>query len=181
MDILQDVVRSINDTPNRSLNGRTPSSVTRENEEEVRLDAYLVRQKNNVRVPRVKKKSSKPRRRRKPFTFKIGDQVRITHLKRTFQRDYDQTYTEEIFTIREHFVSQDIPIYKLKDMLGDPIQGTFYASELQKVSKDENTIWRIDKILRKRKVRGKEEVLVRWLGWPKKFDSWIPKADIKET
>lgn len=66
-------------------------------------------------------------------------------------------------------------------MLGDPIQGTFYASELQKVSKDENTIWRIDKILRKRKVRGKEEVLVRWLGWPKKFDSWIPKADIKET
>lgn len=181
MDILQDVVRSINDTPNRSLNGRTPSSVTRENEEEVRLDAYLVRQKNNVRVPRVKKKSSKPRRRRKPFTFKIGDQVRITHLKRTFQRDYDQTYTEEIFTIRERFVSQDIPIYKLRDMLGDPIQGTFYASELQKVSKDENTIWRIDKILRKRKVRGKEEVLVRWLGWPKKFDSWIPKADIKET
>lgn len=181
LDILQDVVQSINDTPNRSLNGRTPSSVTRENEEEVRLDAYLVRQKNNVRVPRVKKKSSKPRRRRKPFTFKIGDQVRITHLKRTFQRDYDQTYTEEIFTIRERFVSQDIPIYKLKDMLGDPIQGTFYASELQKVSKDENTIWRIDKILRKRKVRGKEEVLVRWLGWPKKFDSWIPKADIKET
>lgn len=181
LDILQDVVRSINDTPNRSLNGRTPSSVTRENEEEVRLDAYLVCQKNNVRVPRVKKKSSKPRRRRKPFTFKIGDQVRITHLKRTFQRDYDQTYTEEIFTIRERFVSQDIPIYKLKDMLGDPIQGTFYASELQKVSKDENTIWRIDKILRKRKVRGKEEVLVRWLGWPKKFDSWIPKADIKET
>lgn len=56
-------------------------------------------------------------------------------------------------------------------MLGDPIQGTFYASELQKVSKDENTIWRIDKILRKRKVRGKEEVLVGWLGWPKKFDS----------
>lgn len=45
LDILQDVVRSINDTPNRSLNGRTPSSVTRENEEEVRLDAYLVRQK----------------------------------------------------------------------------------------------------------------------------------------
>jgi hypothetical protein len=176
LKILQDVVRSINDTPNRSLNRRARSSVTRENEE-VRLDANLVRQKKDARVSRVKK----PRKKRKPFTFKIGDQVRITHLRRTFQRDYDQTYTEEIFVVRDRFVSQNIPIYKLKDMMDDPIQGTFYASELQKVSKDDQTVWRIKKILRRRKVRGREEVLVRWLGWPKKFDSWVPQADIKET
>jgi hypothetical protein len=177
LSILQDVVRSINDTPNRSLNGRTPSSVTHENEDEVRLDAYLERQKKKTRVPRTKKSLKK----RTPFRFKIGDQVRITHLRRTFQRDYDQTYTEEIFVVRDRFVSQGIPIYKLKDTMDDPIQGTFYASELQKVSKGEDTIWRIEKILRKRKLGGKEEVLVRWLGWPKKFDSWISKSDIKET
>lgn len=46
--------------------------------------------------------------------------------------------------------------------------------------KDENIIWRIDKIFRKCKVCGKEEVLVWWLGWFKKFDSWILKVDIKE-
>ena len=177
LDILQDVVRSVNDTPNRSLNGRAPSSVTRENEEEVRLDAYLVRRKKDARVPSVKKS----RKKRKPFTFKIGDQVRITHLRRTFQRDYDQTYTEEIFVVRDRFVSQNIPIYKLKDMMDEPIRGTFYASELQKVSKDVQTVWRIDKVLRKRKTRGRQEVLVRWLGWPKKFDSWIARSDIKET
>ncbi|XP_062603907.1 uncharacterized protein LOC134265702 [Saccostrea cucullata] len=177
LNILQDVVHSINDTPNRSLNGRTPSSVTQENEEEVRLDAYLARRQKDARIPRGKKSLKK----RKPFRFKKGDQVRITHLKRAFQRDYDQTYTEEIFIVSDRFVSQDIPIYKLKDMMDDPIRGTFYASELQKVSKDDETVWRIDKILRKRKVRGKEEVLVRWLGWPKKFDSWIPQSDIKET
>ncbi|XP_061190340.1 uncharacterized protein LOC133198230 [Saccostrea echinata] len=178
-DILQDVVQSINDTPNRSLNGRTPASVTKANEEEVRLDAYLVRRRKATQVPQVKK--SNKSKKRLPYTFKIGDQVRITHLRRPFQRDYDQTYTEEIFVIRDRWVSQGIPIYKLKDLTDDPIQGTFYASELQKVLKDDDTIWRIDKILRKRKVRGKEEVLVRWLGWPKKFDSWIPKGDIKET
>ena len=43
MHILQDVVKSINDTPNRSLRGRAPASVNPENEEEVRLDAYLAR------------------------------------------------------------------------------------------------------------------------------------------
>ena len=65
--------------------------------------------------------------------------------------------------------------------MDEPIQGTFYTSELQKVIKDEQTIWRIDKILRKRKRSGKNEVLVRWLGWPKKFDSWVLEKDIKET
>lgn len=39
--------------------------------------------------------------------------------------------------IRDRFVSQGIPIYKLKDLTDDPIQGTFYASDLQKVFKDE--------------------------------------------
>jgi hypothetical protein len=178
VDILQDVVKSINETPNRSLNGRTPASVTREKEDEVRLDAYLARSKSTKSKPVKTKTKTK---KRLPYRFKVGDQVQITHLRRQFQRDYDQTYTEEIFVIRDRFISQGIPIYKLRNMMDDPIQGTFYASELQRLAKDEATIWRIDKVLRKRKVRGKEEVLVRWLGWPKKLDSWIPKRDIKET
>ncbi|XP_061192263.1 uncharacterized protein LOC133200489 [Saccostrea echinata] len=177
LNILQDVVQSINDTPNRSLNGRIPSSVSKENEAEVRLDAYLARQPTKGRTTKFKKSSN---RKRTPYTFKVGDQVRITHLRRQFQRDYDQTYTEEIFIVSGRFVSQGIPIYKLMDMTNEPIQGSFYASELQKVNKDEQTAWRIEKVLRKRKVRGKSEVLVRWLGWPKKFDSWIPENDIKE-
>lgn len=60
--------------------------------------------------------------------------MRISHLRRQFQRDYDQTFTEEIFIVSHRFVSQGIPIYKIKDMMNDPIQGCFYASELQKVS-----------------------------------------------
>ena len=83
--------------------------------------------------------------------LKIGYQVRITHLRHLFQRDYDQTYIEEIFIVSARFMSQGIPIYKLKDMLDDPILGTFYASEIQTVNKNEETIWRIDRILRKRK------------------------------
>ena len=45
-DILQDIVDSINETPNRSLNGRTPATVNIANEEEVRFDAYLARTKS---------------------------------------------------------------------------------------------------------------------------------------
>lgn len=42
------MVQSINKRPNRALNGRTPASVTRGNEEEVRLDAYLARKKKDT-------------------------------------------------------------------------------------------------------------------------------------
>lgn len=176
INILQDVVMSINETPNRSLNGRAPASVDAENESEVRLNAYLVRRKAQKKRLNIKKSS---KRKRTAYTLKIGDQVRISHLRRQFQRDYDQTFTEEIFIVSYRFVSQGIPIYKIKDMMNEPIQGSFNASDLQKVSKDEQTQWRIEKIIRKRKVRGKPEVLVRWLGWPKKFDSWIPEIDVK--
>jgi hypothetical protein len=178
VDILQDVVMSINNTPNRSLNGRSPASVNEENEAEVRLDAYLARQSTQRKRTKIKKSS---KRKRTPFSLKVGDQVRITHLRHQFQRDYDQTFTEEIFVVRERFVSQGIPIYKLKDMMNEPIQGSFYTSELQKVRKDEQTTWKIEKILKKRKFRGKSEVLIRWLGWPKKFDSWISENDVKDT
>lgn len=44
------------------------------------------------------------------YTFKIGDEVRILHLRHQFQRDYDQTITEEIFIVSDRDVSQDIPI-----------------------------------------------------------------------
>ena len=148
------MVKSINDTANRSLRGRAPTSVNPENVEEVRLDAYLAR--------------NPPKRPSSVF-------------KKDFQRDYDQTYIEEIFIVSARFMSQGIPIYKLKDMLDNPILGTFYASQIHTVNKNEETIWRIDKILRKRKKDDKNEVLVRWLGWPKKFDSWVLEKDIKKT
>ena len=39
----------------------------------------------------------------------------------------------------------------------------------------------VDKIIKERKMKGKQpEVLVKWLGWPSKFNSWIPKNDVKD-
>ncbi|KAK3107033.1 hypothetical protein FSP39_005623 [Pinctada imbricata] len=122
-DILQNLVQSINDTPNRSLNGRTPVSVTKENEEEVRLDTYIARRKKG------KTKTLSKKTKRSVFKFKIGDQVRITHLNRVFQREYDQTYIEEVFKVSDRRRSDEgIPIYKLKDLMDEPIQGSFYTS-----------------------------------------------------
>ena len=74
-----------------------------------------------------------------------------------------------------------MPVYMLKDFLEEDIEGTFYQSELQKVSISENKLWQIEKILKTKKVKGKEtQYHLHWLNWPRKFDSWVNSSDIEQ-
>jgi hypothetical protein len=52
--------------------------------------------------------------------------------------------------------------------------GTFYAEELQKVIKTDD-VYKIETILKKRKKGRKVQYLVKWLGYPESFNSWIFK------
>ena len=72
-----------------------------------------------------------------------------------------------------------IPVYKVTDYDKDPIEGTFYQSKLQKVNKDKDDLWRVNKVLKKRKRKGQEEWFVSFMGWPKKFNMWLPKENIQ--
>jgi vacuolar-type H+-ATPase catalytic subunit A/Vma1 len=51
---------------------------------------------------------------------------------------------------------------------------------LQKVEKDKNALWFIEKKLRKRKRTGKIQWLVKFEGWPDKYNQWINEEDITE-
>ena len=109
------------------------------------------------------------------YEFNVGDKVRISHLQRPFQREYDERWTYEYFVIDSRGMKQGIPYYILKDAQGDAVDGTFYPSELSKVIVTHDTTYRIEKVLQKRR----REVLVKWWGWPKKFNSWIDKSDLR--
>ena len=63
-------------------------------------------------------------------------------------------------------LKQGIPMYKVKDFKGEEIKGNFYTSELQKVEKDETSLWFIDKILKKRTRGKKVQYFVSWSGFP---------------
>ena len=64
----------------------------------------------------------------------------------------------------------------MQDLLERPISGTFYVKELQKVNRPD--IFRIEKVLKKRKKNKQEEYLVRWSGHSSDFDSWLTSNDI---
>ena len=112
-------------------------------------------------------------------TLKVGDNVRISKLRRTFSRGYEEGWSEEMFYIKK--ILNTLPVrYKLIDWLDEDLTGSFYREELQKVTKPENNVFRIEKELRKRTKDGKKEVLIKWKGWPSKFNSWEPADEVKD-
>ena len=110
-----------------------------------------------------------------PPKFEIGDKVRINRKKGTFEKGFTPNWTEEVFTISN--VKSTRPVtYSLIDAQGEDVKGSFYEDELQKTKQE---IYRIEKVIGKRKRNGIQEVRVKWKGYSNAFNQWIPLADIK--
>jgi len=107
---------------------------------------------------------------RKAPKFSIDDNVRITNNKYTFEKGYTPRWTEEVFTVSEVRYTDHIT-YKLKYFNGEEIKGSFYEQELQKTTQE---IFRIEKVIR----RKGDKSLVKWLGYPDKFNSWVDNKDL---
>jgi len=150
VDVLADLVRSYNDTIHSSIK-TAPSRVSIHNESDLRRKLYQ---------PVVK---SKPK-------LKIGDSVRISETRRAFKKGYLPSWTRELFKVVNVFPTNP-PTYRIADLGGEVIKGKFYTEELQVVKEDE--VFKIEKVIETRRRHGKVEYLVRWLGYPPKFDSWV--------
>ena len=100
--------------------------------------------------------------------FKVDDRVRISKPKRRFEKGYMANWSE-LFTIREVHVS-DPPVYRLVDDLGEVLDGTFYEPELQKVLVSKDKLYRVESLLQRRKVGKRTEALVKWYGYPTRFE-----------
>ena len=104
--------------------------------------------------------------------FSIGDHVRITKKKKTFEKGYSQRWTEEVFTISK--IQLPIPVtYKITDYDGEEIEGSFYEQELRKTKQD---IFRIEKII---KQQGNKSTVKR-LGYTDSFNSLGDNSDINK-
>ena len=162
IDILSDVTKSYNNTHHRTIK-MAPSDVNVDNAAALWLRLYQKPQP--LRLPK--------------FKFKEGDHVRIAYLEEKFHRDFDHHFTGEVFTIVEKKLRAQIPVYKLRDFSGELIKGLFYEQEIQKIIFDPEVTFKIEKLVKTRKRKGKTEHLVKWLGWPSKYNSWVTDKDVQ--
>ena len=158
IDVLNDIVESYNNSYHRSIK-RPPSTVNYKNQEEVWKTLYLKEKK-------VREES-----------LREGDRVRISKVKKLFEKGYLPNWTIELFTISRVLHQTHPKTYILKDDNGEELSGSFYYPELQKVGDKE--IYQISNILKHRKKNGKNEILVEWLGYPSSFNSWIPNNNLE--
>ena len=107
----------------------------------------------------------------KKSKFSIGDKVRISLLKNTFEKSYTSNWSEEIFVI-DNIKTTNVHYYFLKDLQGEKIDGSFYQEELMKTK--QNDLYIIEKIIKKRG----NKYLVKWKNYPDKFNSYVNQNDI---
>ena len=154
IDILPDLVKDYNNTRHSSIK-MTPVEASKKKNE---LTVW-----RNLYPEHLERRDIKP-------NFSIGDKVRITKKKKTFEKGYTTRWTEEIFTIAE--VKRTSPVtYKIADLNGEEIKDSFYEPELQKTSQQ---LFRIEKVIK----RGKKKSLVKWKGYSDDFNSWVDNKDI---
>ena len=122
-----------------------------------------------------------------PYALEVGDRVRMSFLRDQFHRAYDHTWSKAIYTVTHRRMHQGFQKYQIKSWDNETIVGEYYKEELQKVvleSDDENIVYEVESELETRRVGPKgdkrTEVLVKWLGWGSRFNSWVPQSQLSD-
>ena len=115
----------------------------------------------------------KPKKKKRQPTLKKGDYVRLNKIYCTFQKAYTPGWTEEVFVV-SHILPGPLPAYKIKEWDDMPVGGAYYEEDLQKVRVTD--LFRVEKVLK----REKNRLLVKWKGWPDKYNSWVFAKDVKK-
>ena len=158
INILDDLINEYNNTTHTTTGYSPIEARDRSKTIEIYGRAYM----NDYRsIPKAK--------------FKVGDRVRISRLKNIFEKEaFNWSY--EVFEVVE-VLNTDPRTYKIKDELGEVLEGSFYEQELQKTKID---FFLIEKIL-KTKGKGKnKQYYVKYVGHNDKFNMWLNANQIND-
>ena len=150
--MLQEFVEGYNESYHSGIK-RPPITTNKENELQVWTEQYLP--KKSDKIQKVK------------LEFSPSDMVRISGTRSPFTRGFGQTYTEELFKVRQRFAT--IPAtYMLENLHKVQVAGLFYEPEMVLV----------ETIIAERTRKGQKQVLIKWKGYPDSFNLWEPASNL---
>lgn len=164
VDVIQDIVQTYNNTTH-SATKMKPIKVTTETTKHVLRNLYRKKLWSKDRIPKYK--------------FEKGSLVRVSNSKAPFTKGYLGRWSEEVFKVVKRYPRMR-PVYKLEDLNGDPVAGTWYHEELQEVYIPSDKLYTIEKIIRKKKIDGNMMYLVKWRGYSDKFNSWVGVSEVEK-
>ena len=166
----------IYNTRRHSTIGMSPEAADEKKNQKIILRRYL---KRYAKYDKIKSKKDKHKSK-----FKLGQFVKIFKKRGIFARGFHQNVTKEYFKIYHIDRNLSKDRYYLKDISGDKIIGSLYEEYLVPYipSPENDKMYRIDptfKGFKRKNIRGTPHIYVKWLGWPEKFNQWLPLSEVK--
>ena len=162
-DVLQKLIRNYNETPHTSLDNLSPAQA------ENPLNWDKVAAAHAKHYSRIRTKKIKPR-------FKIGDVVRISLKKSKFKRAYDISHSYQRYIVHSIDKKKLVPLYILKNEHEQVLTGKFYGNQLVKINLE---TYRAHPLKERNTKKGKE-YLLRFTGYSKEYDMWVPARQINK-
>ncbi len=191
VDVIQDVVKGYNETYHSAIK-MAPNEVTRDNDLLVEFNEMTYRKSKESKPLKVKLENEKdpiipafPKVRKKKYEFPIDTPVRVTLRRNKIVSEYDERWSKEIFYVESRKIRDGLDVYKIRDEEGEVLIGNFYRQELQRVKPAEkDKLYDIKKIIKSRIVKDKKgverkEFFVSFIGFPAKFNQWLPESAVK--
>jgi transposase InsO family protein len=133
---------------------------------------------NNEKINSIMTTLNDKLKKEKP-KYLIDQKVRISLHKGAFHRGYKEQSNQEVFNIYKIKTNLPKPLYLLETHdKKEKLIGGFYSHEITPVNSD---VFKVEKVLKKRKVKGKVQYFVKWKGYDSSNNSWIDEKDITNT
>ena len=166
INILDGIVESYNRSFHRTI-GMPPMMVSKNDERAIFEKTYDA--KNMLELFSKNKSEIK---------LKSGDNVRQKYDLKPLEKSYLQKWTDIVYKVDKVINKLFKPQY-IVSLNGSKFKRRFYPEELQKVRINNNSLHLVEKILGNRTKNNRKEVLVKWRGYPRKYNEWIPKDQIQ--
>ena len=161
---LQSAMDAYNNSPHSSLGGLTPNQVTEQNTPDLWF--------------KFKKRALRRMPPKRPYKFDVNDPVRVNYARTPFKKNYLEQNTTAVYYITSRYSRSHINRYTLKDQNGDPVPGSFTENQLTLTHVDDQTEYRIERVLRYRMINGVKHALIKWANFSSKFNSYVRADDI---
>jgi hypothetical protein len=109
--------------------------------------------------------------------------VKVFRKKGIFTRGFNKSVTNEYFEIYHVNRQLSKDRYYIKDFQGEKILGSFYEEYLVPFTPPsdggEHLLDPKFTDFKRRNISGIPHIWVKWLGWPVKFNQWVPEQDVR--
>lgn len=161
--ILPGVIQAYNSRVHRSL-GMAPNQVSQQNTADL---WFKFKRKRLAQMPPSK-----------PYKYDVNDRVRVNYNRVAFRKGFLEQNSTIVYYVTSRYSRAHINRYTLKDQQNVEQPGSFTENQLTRTFVDDNTEYRIEKIIHYRKIRNVRHALIKWLHFPAKYNSYVPEADV---